>query len=162
MGVLVNFGLPSVNSKRLIFNEKEPIILEDYSELKHFLSFQNKAQLNNIRKAILAILKIHGLGYSETIYSKILHTELQANDIPFVQQTIIPIKFANKIIRNFDLKIPIIDNTIICKVVALKDKLEPDTKKIRTYLKDTNLPIGLLVNFGKEKLEIIGIRNYST
>lgn len=158
LGMLVNFGRPSVKSKRVLFYEKEKIITEDYGDLKNNLSLTNRNHLKNLRTAILIILDFHGLGYNDFIYNKLLQAELTHNNITFTPQTTIPLKFGGKIIRNFELNVPIISNNIICKIIALKDEIGPDIKKIKTYLKDTNLPIGLLVNFGKEKLEIIGIR----
>ncbi len=157
LGLLVNFGTPSVHFKRILFTEKEALFTEDYAELARLFSLNLKKNLQNLRTAILTILELYGLGYEDTIYINLLQAELSYKEIPFTPQTIIPIKFSKKVIRHFKLKVPIIDHSILCKVIALKDEIAPEINKMKTYLKDTNLPIGLLVHFGKEKLEIIGI-----
>jgi len=143
LGLLVNFGTPSVNDKRLAFTEKVPIIKENYTELNGLLSKSIQNHLKSIREAILTILKLHGLGYKNSIYKKILQAELNYLNIPFVPQITIPLKFREKNIRNFELKIPVITNCILCNIIALEEDIKTDIKKTRTYLQDANLPFGL-------------------
>jgi len=157
LGVLVNFGLPSVIDKRMAFSERELTYTEDYTELKGLLSPTNRNNLKKLRTSILTIFESFGLGYGDVVYKGLLQTELTYNNIFYTPQQIIPVEYEGKIIRHFELKLPIIENNIICHIIALKEDLVPDIYKMRTYLKNTNLPIGLLVHFGKEKLEIIGI-----
>ncbi len=158
LGLLVNFGAPSVHFKRILFTEKETAFKENHTELEGLLSLSLRKNLTELRAAILTILELYGLGYGDAVYINLLQAELSYKEIPFTPQTIIPVKFGGKIIQQFELKIPVIDNSILCKVIALKNEIAPEINKMKTYLKDTNLPIGLLVHFGKEKLEIIGIR----
>lgn len=157
LGLLVNFGTPSVNIKRIAFTEKTPLIKEDYNELNKSTFRQHQELLKSLRVAILNVLELHGLGYNDSIYKPLVQTELTYLGIPFIPKTSIPVKFQDKIVRSFELKTPIIANQIICNIIALKDDITIDIKKTRTYLKDTNVPIGLLIHFGKEKLEIIAL-----
>lgn len=157
LGLLVNFGTPSVNIKRIAFTEKEPLIEENYTELINFPSLHNQQYFKKLRIAILNILKIHGLGYNDTIYKSLLLTEFTHSNIPFTSQIFIPVKFGGKTVRSFELKTPIIANQILCNIIALKDDISLDIKRTRTYLKDTNLSIGLLIHFGKDKLEILAL-----
>jgi len=108
--------------------------------------------------AVLTILNSFGLGYSDAIYKNLLQIELGFKGILFKPQIMIPIKFEDSVIRHFELKTPVINNKIICMVIALKEELVPSMIKMRTYLNDSKLPIGLIVHFGKDKLQIVGIR----
>ena len=157
LGLLVNFGAPNVPMKRVIFREKRPTILENYDEIKDYISPANKKLLRSLRTAIITILNTHGLGYRDSIYQKLLKAELEYQNISFVPQIFIPVKFIDKIVRHFPLETPIIGNQILCKIIAQKEESYPDISRIRTYLQDTNLPIGLLIYFGKENLKLIAV-----
>lgn len=157
LGLLVNFGTPSVNIKRIAFTEKTPQIEENYSEVNRSRFREHQKWLKSLRVAILNVLELHGLGYKDSIYKSLVQAELTYLNIPFTPQTFIPIKFQDKIVRSFELKTPVVANQILCNIIALKDDITIDIKKTRTYLKDTNVPIGLLIHFGKEKLEIIAL-----
>lgn len=158
LGLLVNFGLPSLESKRVIYSEKKPTILENYEEIIPYLSPTCKILLKRLRTAIFTVLNTHGLGYSDTIFLKLLQAELKYQQIPFKSKIFVPIQFERKVIRQFPLETPIIDNQILCKIIAQKEEEFPDISKIRTYLNDTGIPIGLLIHFGKKALKITAIQ----
>ncbi len=156
--MLVNFGKSSVDVKRTPFSEKETTLTEDYSELEGLIYLDNRKCLKILRKAILTIFELHGLGYNDTVYKRLVCAELAHRDILFAPQALIPVEYEGKIIRHFELNHPLIDNRILCGIIAIKEEITPQIYKMRTYLKAASLPIGILVHFGKEKLDIIGIR----
>lgn len=128
IGFLVNFGLPSANIKRVIFKEKRSEILEDYSLIRSQVTFENRELLRKVRNSILNIYEIHGFGYATNIYQKTLLKELTYQRVPYSPSIFVPLKFRAKSIRNFEV------------------------------IMDLNLPYGLLVHFGKGRLEIHAIR----
>lgn len=72
IGFLVNFGLPKVNLKRIIYTPKLPELIEDYNYIKEAINPTNKLQLKLTRNAILSIFNTHGVGYEASIYKKLL------------------------------------------------------------------------------------------
>ncbi len=157
LGMLVNFGRPKTSFKRVIFTERAPNYVEDYSSIQGRYTTETRNYLKNIRAAILTVLEFHGLGYGESIYQALIKEELSYQQIPFTVENIIPLVYEEQFIRNFELKHPIIANQIICSVVAFKKNIEYDIKNLQNYLKALNIPIGILAHFGKEKLEILGV-----
>jgi len=157
IGILVNFGLPKVNFKRVIYTPKLPELIEDYDYIRELINPTNRVRLIQARKSVLSIFKIHGIGYEAAIYKKLLIEELLFQNLPFNTNTFIPIKYQNQLLRRFELKTPIINNQIICQVIALKNNINDDIMQLKTYLKALNLSIGLLIHFGKEHLEIHGV-----
>lgn len=158
LGILVNFGLPKTNRKRVIYTPKEPDLIEDYKYIQDLVNPNNRILLRQIREAILTIFQIHGVGYEASIYESLIMEELSFQNLEFKPETFIPIEFEGKLLRKYELKMPIIGNQIICGVVAMKEDITCDIIKVQTYLNALNLPIGLLVHFGKENLEIYGVR----
>lgn len=158
LGLLVNFGLPRGKIKRVIFEEVIPVIKENYNEIKPIINQKNRTGLKNIRAIVLSILEEYGLGYNAKIYQDIMQIELAYREVEINSDVTIPIAYEGKIIRNYETNNPIIDNQILCGVVALQQDVMLDILKIQTYLRMLNLPIGLLIHFGKKELQIFGVR----
>ena len=83
--------------------------------------------------------------------------ELDYLGIPFISSILFPVEFDNQLIRKIELKIPLIGNKILCLITAGQPDLQVQKATMRNYLTKMNIPIGLIANFDKDKLEIIGI-----
>jgi GxxExxY protein len=67
----------------------------------------------------------------------------------------IQINYRGELIRTCKAKALGIANQILCGITAIQDKITLfDIKRMKTYLKYSDVPIGLLINFGKSNLEI--------
>ena len=157
LGLLVNFGQPSAFIKRVLYAEKEVSFYENYDAILDLISPPDKLWLRGLRESILAISRIHGLGYDENVYKSLLLAELNYNRIPYAFPTTIPVRYNGKIIKEYEMKYPLISDTIICGIAAVKEDISIDIAKVKTYLSALNLPYGLIAHFGKKKLEILGI-----
>lgn len=138
--------------------EKELVFEENYDLIKGFLDTNTRDYLLGLRTAILLILEIHGLGYGEPVYQAILEEELSHRGIPFSSPNLVPVKYNQQVIKQYEMNYPIIGNQIICGISAVKEDFSYDIAKIKAYLKALDLPIGIIAHFGKKQLEIIGIR----
>ena len=159
LGLLVNFGLPKVKIERIPFSPKVITTNEDYSYIRNDLTQNDKEILADLREAVLYIAKIHGLGYGDSIYNKLFMAELDHMKIRYQNRIPININFDEKIISVFKMKPILIENRIICEIKALKDKIDfYDISRIQSYLKALDLKIGIIINFGKNILEIRSVR----
>jgi len=157
LGMLVNFGLLSVDTDRVVFSEKELILKEDYTEIEDFIFSKDKQHFEDARTAILNIFETYGLGFDYTIYKKLFKVELVYQNIPFTPSILIPVKSDERLLGNFELKIPLIANKVLCGITAGQTELNLHKRTMINYLKKTNTPIGIIANFGKNKLEIKGV-----
>lgn len=159
LGMLVNFGLQKVQIERIPFTEKVRAVRENYDYVRDDLAQYERAILAKLRDAILNISEIHGLGYGETTYKKLVEAELEFQQIKFQNRCPIEVRYGGEAISVFKMKPLLIENRMICDIKALNDKIDfYDIAKIQSYLKALNLKIGVIVSFGKTELEIIGIR----
>ena len=159
LGFLVNFGLQKVEYERIPFHEKEKKINEEYDHIKDVITEKDRKVLAKIRDAILNIFQVHGLGYGESVYQKILYLELDHRKINYQIRFPISICFEDEIISTFKMKPILIESQIICDIKALTDKIDfYDIAKVQSYLKALKLKIGIIANFRKSKLQIKGIR----
>jgi len=158
LGMLINFGRPKVEFIRIPFNEKKKELDEDYFEIKSEIDDPLRQLLARIREAIHFVFEAHGLGFGRVVYLKIIRAELQFRGIAYQDRIPIPVTYRGKSIRTCKTKAICIDNQILCSVTSIQDQITFfDTMRMKTYLKHSNYTIGLLVNFGKSKLEIKAI-----
>ncbi|MDZ7291175.1 MAG: GxxExxY protein [candidate division KSB1 bacterium] len=159
LGLLVNFGLQKVEIERIPFTEKTKTVQENYDYVRDGMTALDRDILARLRDTILHVFETHGLGYGEVTYRKLVEAELDFRQIKFQHRSPIEVSYEGEIISVFKMKPLLIENRIICDIKALEEKIDfYDIAKIQSYLKALNLKIGLVVNFGKNDLEIRGIR----
>ena len=106
-------------------------------------------------RIIKCSIKVHnkmGSGFKEHIYQRALMIELEKERLNFVREHEMDVYYDDQIIgkRRVDF---LIENVVIIELKAVT-KLEDIFKnQIINYLEVSNLDIGMLINFGKAKLE---------
>ncbi|MBS4013003.1 MAG: GxxExxY protein [Bacteroidetes bacterium] len=106
---------------------------------------------NEISKILVdTFLKIHkqlGPGLLESVYEEIICYELQNSNLKFTRQQGIPVVYNNvKMDIGFRADI-IIENKVIIEIKSIEMLAPVHHKQLLTYLKLTELKLGLLVNF---------------
>ena len=106
---------------------------------------------NEIAKLVVDVcFKIHykyGPGLFESVYEEIFCYEWQKTGIPFVRQQAIPLVHEEiKLEVGFRADI-IIDNKVIVELKSIEALAPVHFKQVQTYLKLTDLKLGLLINF---------------
>jgi len=94
-----------------------------------------------------------GPGFREETYKKALIKEFKLNDIPFKHEHPIPIRYANEIIDEYRVDIIVFDK-IILELKSVSEMHPMFEAQVLSYLKATGLKLGILVNFGTDKLFI--------
>jgi len=155
LGLLVNFGRLKSEIERIPFDEKEKRIVEDYSEIKGKIGEPLRQLLAKARDCILFVYETHGLGYGTVVCRDLLRAELDYQKITYSRNPSIQVEYRDKPIRACKAKALCIADQILCGITAIQNKITLfDIKRMKTYLKYSGVPIGLLINFGKSNLEI--------
>lgn len=106
-----------------------------------------------IRGCIFAVWKELGPAFKESVYHKALEREFLKRKIPFENQKSVDIIYDGKKIGIYRPDFVIDDKILIeLKVIPALTKLEE--KQIWYYLKGTHYKLGLLVNFGGQRIQI--------
>ena len=93
------------------------------------------------------IHKQYGPGLFKVVYEEIFCYEWSKNGIPFQRQQPIPLIHEKiKMEAGFRADI-IIDNKVILEIKSIEALAPIHYKQVQTYLKLTNLKLGLLINF---------------
>jgi len=103
-----------------------------------------------------AAIEVHrtlgGPGLLESLYEDALFYELKLRNIPALSQVQIPVTY-----KNFKLRDPmrldiLVDNKVIIEVKATENVSAVHKAQVLTYLRLTNLKLGLVINFGQRRL----------
>ena len=103
-----------------------------------------------------AAIEVHrtlgGPGLLESLYEDALFYELRLRNIPALSQVSIPVTY-----KNFKLRDPmrldiLVDNKVIIEVKATENVSAVHKAQVLTYLRLTNLKLGLVINFGQGRL----------
>lgn len=94
-----------------------------------------------------------GCGFLEAVYQEALAIVLKEKNIPFAREKILDISFRGKILDKKYIADFICYDEIIVELKASDGLTNNDLAQILNYLKATGKKIGLLVNFGKTKLQ---------
>jgi GxxExxY protein len=101
-------------------------------------------------KIIGAAIEVHrslGPGLLESIYEECMAIELHLRGIEFVRQKALPIEYKGRRVAA-DLKIDLlIENQVVVELKAIECLLPVHAAQLLTYMKLSNLPLGLLINF---------------
>ena len=112
----------------------------------------------SIRGLLFDVYNKLGPGFLERIYKRAVVEELTTRNIPFVEEKRFSIKYNDKII-GFNLIDLLIFDKIILELKAVNQLEKFHLSQVLAYLKATGSKLGLLVNFGGEKLEIKRVIN---
>lgn len=114
-------------------------------------------QINELSyKIIGCAIEVHkelGPGLLETVYETCLTDELKSAGFRVTNQMLVPIKYKGKTLNsNFILDI-LVEDTIIVELKTVEKILPVHKAQLHTYLKLTNKPKGLLINFYSENIK---------
>ena len=103
--------------------------------------------------AALEVHKVLGTGFLELLYKDALEIELTRREIPFRRELPCNIVYKGHQLRG-DYKVDFICyDQVVLEIKARSVTGPADQAQIISYLAATKLPIGLLLNFGTQKLE---------
>lgn len=103
--------------------------------------------------AAIAVHKELGPGHPEKIYQRALSEELKNKKIPFVREQLFRVFYNDKDVGYETIDFCVYDK-IAVELKAVREILDLHAKQLVGYLKGRKLRLGLILNFGKSKLEI--------
>jgi GxxExxY protein len=108
---------------------------------------------NEIAKQVVdAAFKIHttlGPGLLESVYESVLAYELKQRGLQVVRQQAIPVVYESVHLEEGFRADLIIEGKVIVELKSVEVIAPVHKKQVLTYLRLTNLKLGLLINFGE-------------
>ena len=107
-------------------------------------------------KIIGACMEVHnelGKGFNEIVYKDALEIEFQLQEIPYSREILFDVFYKGHMLkRKYCADFVVYDN-IILEVKAIGSLDSGNIKQTLNYLAVTKIQLGLLVNFGEDKLK---------
>jgi len=105
-----------------------------------------------ILSACFEVINELGSGFLESVYESALLIVLQEKGLIFKNQCTIDVFFRNQCVGQFYADI-LVEDKVVVEIKAVKNLLPEHQAQLINYLNATNKEVGLLVNFGNQKLE---------
>jgi GxxExxY protein len=94
-----------------------------------------------------------GAGFLESVYEKCLMIELNKSGLSPDAQKAIKVHYDKELVGEFTADI-VVNDLIILELKAVKQLAKSHEVQLVNYLTATGKPIGLLLNFGEDKVEV--------
>lgn len=95
-----------------------------------------------------------GFGFSEIIYKDALETEFLTSSLPYTREKELIVKYKEKILAHrFYADYMCFDNIIIEVKSTDKGIIDEHVAQTLNYMRVSGCPVGLIINFGKKRLE---------
>jgi len=107
-----------------------------------------------VQGALQDVYNSLGPGFREETYRRAVMKALQARGVPFETEKTIDIRYRGAVIDEYRLDL-VVDGKIILELKAV-DELHPRFEaQLLSYLRASGMRLGLLVNFGSDKLMVV-------
>ncbi|MCW3161859.1 GxxExxY protein [Chryseobacterium oryctis] len=106
-----------------------------------------------VRKSIFSVYNELGPGLLEKVYEKALAYELKSNGLNLKTQVQIPVNYKGVLIETSFIADIIVENKVIIEIKSIPEISNVHHKQLLTYLKLTNLKLGILVNFNTDYID---------
>ena len=94
-----------------------------------------------------------GNGFLEKVYENALAIELSKAGLNFVQQHHLDVLYDGQVVGQYCADF-LVENVSVVEIKALSGLTDSHKAQLINYLKATNNKVGLLINFGKPKVEV--------
>ncbi len=94
-----------------------------------------------------------GVGFLEKIYENALLIELKKTGLNVEQQQAIKVHYNNTVVGDFYCDL-LVNSMVIIELKACKAIDDSHLAQCMNYLKACNIKLGLIINFGKPKVEV--------
>ena len=94
-----------------------------------------------------------GFGFLESVYEKCLLIELKKEGLRAESQKPIIVNYENEVVGEFKADI-LVEDTVILELKSVRQITQAHEVQLVNYLVATDKPVGLILNFGEQKVEV--------
>lgn len=106
-----------------------------------------------VRKAIFSVYNELGPGLLEKVYENVLYHELKSNGLSVMAQVPMKIRYRDTFLDSGFIADIVVEEKVIIEIKAVTEINNIHHQQLLTYLKLTNLKLGILVNFNTDYID---------
>ena len=114
---------------------------------------QHKELTEKIITAAYHVYNKMGFGFLESVYEKCLLIELRKAGLQAESQKPIVVKYENEVVGEFKADV-IVEDAVILELKSVRQIIQAHEVQLVNYLVATGKPVGLILNFGEQKVEV--------
>lgn len=122
----------------------------------------DESRLNDLSRRVigcaLIVLNALGAGFLEKVYENALAHELRKAGLAVVQQHGVSVMYDGMVVGEYVIDL-MIEQALLVELKATKALDEAHHAQCLNYLKASGMRLGLLLNFGKPRMEIKRVAN---
>ena len=111
-----------------------------------------------VMKAVFEVHNMLGAGFVESVYEDALAYELELRGIAFENQKVVTVRYKERVVGTHRLDFAV-DGKIVLELKAVSALTDVFKQQTLSYLKATDLKLGILINFGTPRVEYVRIVN---
>ena len=100
-----------------------------------------------------AVYNKMGYGYLESVYERCMLIELAGMGLNFEAQKPLKVLYKGQVVGDFVTDI-IVNDTVVVELKSVSKIVKAHEIQLVNYLVSTNKPVGLILNFAEEKVEV--------
>ena len=130
------------------------------TDMSKSTDIQFQQEIFDIIGAAMEVQNHLGRGFLELVYHDALNVELGLRGIPFETEKLITITYKGHLLdRTYKADLVCYDN-IVVELKSVEKLRTEHTAQLLNYLKATNLPLGILINYGEQPLKYKIVPNF--
>lgn len=158
LGLLVNMGLDRVHVDRIVYEQSEPELQQDWQYWTEDIGENERHIGTSVQRALLDIYEKHGVGYGTEATSRLVQFSLRQRGLAFTVEPVCDALYRGHQVDKAPLDCLVADNRILLVFTALFDTNDFNISRGISYLQALGLHWGIAANFGKRMLQINGLR----
>ena len=158
LGLLVNMGLDRVHVQRIVYDPVEPVLHEHWQQWNDSIRGDDRRAGTAVRRALLDVYETHGVGYGTEVTTKLVRFALRQRGLRCVITPVCDALYGGRKVDRSPLDCVVAADRILMVVTALFDSNDFNISRGLSYLRALGLRWGIAANFGKQMVEIAGLR----
>src|SRR5207237_3268932 len=118
---------------------------------------EHKSEIDRVTEKIIGCAFTVGnrlaCGFLEKVYENSLIIEMRKSGLTVAQQKVIEVRYDDCVVGTYVADV-VVEGTVLLEIKAVKFFDEIHTAQCLNYLKITSLPLCLLINFGRPRVDI--------
>ncbi len=155
LGILINYGLERLSYKRVPYDPVERTVLHIGKWLE--LTQRVPELCDRVSSAVDGVLQQHGFGYGVSVFKKLLLAELEHLGSGAVLSVLSP-RYGTLILGEREIDSIFVDSNLLVSVSAAgQGGSAIDLAYLKSYMKQTAIPYGILVDIGCSEIQFKGV-----
>jgi len=114
---------------------------------------QHKELTEKIIAAAYHVYNKMGFGFLESVYEKCLLIEIRKRGLKAESQKPIIVEYENEVVGEFKADI-LVEDIVILELKSIRQITRAHEVQLVNYLVATGKPVGLILNYGEQKVEV--------